>query len=221
MRLVALIFATLVLCFTSTQALAVTQIGPIAGFSFSNLRIDGESGQEGRSSFTGGVAFDFGINERTGIRVEPSFVSKGARATKRNAYWGTIDSAEFDLNYINFPVLARYDLAETETRGYLLGGLALGFATNREMNLTQAQEHESIDFADVFKSTDLTIDFGLGISFDAGGQRMTMDGRASYGLTSINDGGTVTFQGAPLDVPSTSTHTLAFRLLATYFLWSR
>jgi len=216
MRLVALIFATLVLCFASTPVLGM-EVGPIAGFSFSNLRINGESGVEGRSSFTAGVAVDYPISDRAGIRVEPSFVSKGAKATKRNAYWGTVDGAVFDLSYINFPVLARYDLAATDTHGYFIGGLALGFATNRQLQMTQGQDKETVNFDDVFKSYDFSVDFGLGISFDAAGNRMTMDGRASYGLININDGGTVTFQDATLDVPSTSTHTLAFRLLATYF----
>ena len=96
----------------------------------------------------------------------------------------------------------------------IAGVIALGLAQHAA---AQGQDKETVNFDDVFKSYDFSVDFGLGISFDAAGNRMTMDGRASYGLININDGGTVTFQDATLDVPSTSTHTLAFRLLATYF----
>ena len=64
------------------------------------------------------------------------------------------------------------------------------------------------------------VDFGISERFPVGANRLGIDGRVSFGLVDINEGGTVTFDGAPLDVPGTSTKTLDFRLLATYlFPW--
>ena len=68
---------------------------------------------------------------------------------------------------------------------------------------------------------DLTLDLGLGYNFPAASNRLTFDARVAIGLLNINAGGTVTFNGTPLPVPDTSTHTLDFRLFATYFFpWS-
>jgi hypothetical protein len=126
----------------------------------------------------------------------------------------------FQLDYIDVPVLARFDLGASPAHGYLLGGIGIGFATQLEVELTQGNRHETVDLEDVFSSTDVTLDLGAGVSFPVGSNRMTFDGRVAFGLTNINEGGTITFNGSPLDVPSTSTHTLDFRVFATYlFPW--
>src|SRR5262245_28372002 len=96
---------------SATPAAALKkEIGPIAGFSYSNLNIDGSDALEGRGSFAGGGVLELGFNDHFGLRIEPTFVSKGAKATHRNAYWGSVDGVTFDLNYIAVPILARYNL---------------------------------------------------------------------------------------------------------------
>jgi hypothetical protein len=201
---------------SSTAAAVTPRVGVIAGFNFADLNIDGQSGMDIRSSFAGGGVLDLGLNDRFGIRVEPTFLSKGGKATKRNAYWGTVDGAVFKLDYIDLPVLARVDLAATDTRGYLLAGLGVSFATQSEVELTQGNTTGTADLGDVFKPTDVSVNLGLGVSFRAGTNRAGIDGRVAFGVTDINEGGTITFNGAPLTVPQTSTKTLDFRLFATY-----
>jgi hypothetical protein len=216
MRCERLLFGALALALVTTPASAKPRLGLVAGFNVANLDIDGRSGLGARTTFAFGGAVDVPISERFGVRVDPMFLSKGGKATKQNAYWGVFN-AEFDLDYIEVPVMARFDLATTETRGYLLGGFGLGFAASREAELSGNGRTEKVDFGDVFSSTDVSLDLGAGIGIPAGTGRVTFDGRAALGLTDINQGGTVTFAGAPLDVPSTATHTLDFRFLATYF----
>jgi hypothetical protein len=216
MRPVGLLFVALALSFVSPAAAADKQLGILAGFNFSSLNIEGQSSMEGRSTFAAGGVVDWGLNDRLGIRIEPTYVSKGGKATHRNAYWGTVDGAVFKLDYIDVPVLARFDLAASESRGYLLGGLAVSFATKQKVELTQGPTHETVDFGNVFSPVDFSLDLGAGVGFPVGDHRMTVDGRAAIGLMNINDGGTVTLGGSPLTVPSTSTHTLDLRLFATY-----
>jgi Outer membrane protein beta-barrel domain len=216
-RVRLLIGVAVALCLAATTAMADMKIGVLSGFCFSNLSIEGQSGLQGRSSFALGGVADIGINERFGIRVEPTWLGKGAQATHRNAYWGSMDGAVFELQYIDVPVLARYDLKPSDAHAYLLGGLSYSFATQRKVKLTQGNATETVDMSNVLKSYDASVDLGLGMAFKlGGGQELTIDGRAALGLVNINDGGTVTFQGLPLAVPATSTHTLDFRLFATY-----
>jgi len=209
--------AMLALLIASPAAALTKELGPIAGFSYSNLNISGQSGLNGRASVALGAELDLGFNEHFGLRIDPMFVSKGAEATHRNAYWGTMDGAKFNLNYIDVPVLARYDLpAKSEAHGYLLGGVGVSFATKREVDLTQGNEHETVDFKDVLSSTDASVDLGIGFSLPQGPNRWAIDARAAFGVTNINSGGTVTFNGGPLVVPATSTHTIGFRTLVSY-----
>ena len=159
---------------------------------------------------------DFWINDTFGIRVEPTWLSKGAKATQHNAYWGTIDGVVFNLDYIDVPVLARLDLSKSDTHPYVLGGLGVSFATKQEAELTKAGYKQTIDFGGVLSPTDLSVDLGTGVSLPLGRNRMTLDVRGAYGLLNINKGGSVTFAGSPLPVPSTATHTLDFRAFASY-----
>lgn len=200
----------------SSPAWAETQLGAIAGFNFASLNIDATSSLGTRSSFAGGGVLDQGITRRLGIRVEPMFLSKGAKTSQNNLYSATVDEAKIQLDYIHVPVLARFDLAETPTRAYLLGGVGVSFATSLEAEFTQGGARETVDFNNVFSSTDVSADLGLGIGIPAGTGRMTFDGRVAIGLVNINDGGTVTYQGSPFTIPPTSTKTIDFRLFATY-----
>lgn len=208
----------LVLAVAAPAAAGTKSAGFIAGFSYSNLNIQGSSGLDGRGSFAGGGVLDLGVNDKFGIRIEPTFVSKGAKATHRNAYFGSVDGVLFDLNYIDVPVLARFDLPSESksSHGFALGGVAVGFATKQEAELSQGSQHETVDFGPVFSSIDVNLDLGLGLAVPMGANCWTFDGRAAIGVMNINNGGTVTFQGNPLVVPSTTTHTLGFRLLVTY-----
>jgi outer membrane protein with beta-barrel domain len=215
MRSTRLSFVALALVLVSSPAAAGTRLGVIGGFNVANLSIEGTSGLNSRSSFAIGGVVDVGINDRFGIRVEPTFLSKGGKATK-NTYWGSVDEVQFKLDCIDLPVLARIDLAKSETRGYLLGGVGVSFATQYKADLTQAGVRETVDFGDVFKSNDVSLDLGAGVGLPVGSNRMTFDGRVAIGLVDINDGGTVTYQGAPLAVPSRSTKTLDLRFFATY-----
>lgn len=203
---------------SAAPAGAVTKaVGVIGGFNVSTLKIDGKSGIDARSEFAVGGVFDLGLNERFGVRIEPMYLRSGANATHRNAYWGTMDGADFKLDYIGLPVLARYDFGTDAKRSpYVLGGFGFNFAMNQKVDLTQGNNHETVDLKDVLNPVDVTLELGAGISFPAGENRWALDGRFGYGLTNMNGGGTVTFNGSPLAVPATSTHSLAGRFFVSY-----
>jgi len=195
------LFAVLGLAGAAPAIGATKAVGVIGGFNVSTLKISGQSG----------------LNDRFGVRVEPMYLRNGANATKRNAYWGTMDGADFKLDYLSLPVLARYGFGTNDKRTpYLLGGFGFQFAVKQEVHLTQGNSAETVDLKDVFNSPDITLDLGGGIAFPAGANRWAVDARVAFGLVNVNGGGTITFNGAPLAVPSTSTHSLAGRFFVSY-----
>jgi opacity protein-like surface antigen len=204
---------------TSTAAAAGSSFGVIGGLNIANLRIDGVSGMNTRTSFAVGGVLDLGITDRFGLRIEPTYLSKGGKAEQRNIYWGTVDGAVFDLDYVDIPLLARFDLATTETRAYLLGGVGLSLATKAQVEVTQTGATEKVDFGEVFNTKDVSLNLGAGVGFAVTPtSRMAIDGRVAIGLTDINDGGTITFQGGSLAVPSTPTKTLDVRFFVSYLI---
>jgi len=217
MRPVALsVVALALLLITNPAAAGKTQLGAIAGVNFASLNIDAANSLGTRASFAIGGVIDQGITDRFGIRVEPTFLSKGAKTSQNNLYSATVNEAEFKLDYVDLPILARFDLATTPTRAYVLAGVSYSFATTSDVDLTLAGAKETVDFSDPFSSSDITADLGLGVGIPVGKDRMTFDGRVAFGLVNINDGGTVTYGGNPLTIPATSTKTIDFRLFATY-----
>jgi len=216
MRFHALALVVMVGLSSAAPATAVTkEVGVIGGFNFSTLKIEGQSGIDARSAFAIGGVLDLHLRDRFGIRIEPMYLRSGGDATHRNAYWGTMDGAEFKLDYIGIPVLAHYDFGTNDKRNpYVLGGFGFNLPVSQEVELTQGNERATVDLADVF-GTDVTVELGAGISFPAGANRWALDGRAGFGITNINGGGTVTFNGSSLAVPSTSTHSLAGRFFVS------
>src|SRR5262245_38224017 len=108
--------AVIGLAAASPAAALTKDWGVIGGFNFSTLKIEGQSGIDARSAFAIGGVLDLHLKDRFGIRVEPMYLRSGGDATHRNAYWGTMDGAEFKLDYIGIPVLAHYDFGTNDKR---------------------------------------------------------------------------------------------------------
>jgi opacity protein-like surface antigen len=216
-RFRALVCVAVIGLAAAAPAAALTkEWGVIGGFNFSTLNIEGQSGIDPRSAFAVGGVLDLRLKDRFGIRIEPMYLRSGGDATHRNAYWGTMDGAEFKLDYIGIPVLAHYDFGTNDKRNpYVLGGFGFNIPVEQKVELSQGDERATVDFGDVF-GPDVTVELGGGLSFPAGENRWALDARVAFGLTNINDGGTVTFNGSPLAVPATSTHSLAGRFFVSY-----
>src|SRR5436190_16355513 len=85
MRLLAAVLASsIALSLAATSSHAGMQFGAIGGLNIANLDIDESNSLNVRTTFAIGGVIDFGISERFGIRAEPMFVSKGAKAQERN-----------------------------------------------------------------------------------------------------------------------------------------
>ena len=225
----------------SALCFAETRLGPIAGLNAANLDIEGQSDLSPRYTLAIGAAIDIGVGTQFGVRMEPMFISKGCKAPGWNRAWVSIDGAEFHLDYLNLAVLGRYDFGSSGTHGYILGGLGAGVAIQQKVQLTTffpggegspyGPLTSTADFSDVFRSTDASVDFGAGIAFPIGTERLCVDGRVAIGLVDINQGGTVFYPpmgyapglGYPpiaLTIPDTSIESLDFRVLVTYlFPW--
>lgn len=199
-----------------------SRLGVLGGLNIATLDIEATAGRESRLGVLIGGVYERDLNDRWGLRVEPSFVNKGAKVTQRDAYLGSVDKLEIKLAYIEVPVLLRLNLSDDEAaRGYLLVGGAIAFRTSAEAELDLSGVSQTADFDDIVRDLDAGLQFGLGADFAAGPTtRIFADGRFSLGLVNVSKGGSVDAGGSQIVVDPRPVKTRDFRvLLGVTFPW--
>ncbi|MEM6516270.1 MAG: porin family protein [Bacteroidota bacterium] len=166
----------------STTSLFAQEIrfGTKGGLNLASVNVDGESG--GRTSFHIGSVVEFGITDEISIVSEVLFSGQGFKAeipVQDNA--GNTQNIEgtFKFNYINLPIMGKYEIVEGLS-SYL--GPQVGFLLSADF---EANDQE-VDVKDSFKSIDFSGAFGLGYELDNG---LNFSARYTVGLSDIFEDG--------------------------------
>jgi opacity protein-like surface antigen len=91
------------------------------------------------------------------------------------------------FDYIDIPVLARYDIPAPGFTPHLLAGPTLGFNVNSEFEADGPAGTNTEDLSDGTSSTDFGLEFGAGVGFGLGGSTLSVDLRYGIGLSDINE----------------------------------
>jgi opacity protein-like surface antigen len=166
------------LIFTATPAQSQTDISPgvRAGVDFMSVGGDDTDGFDSRTGFLiGGYAtIDFGAP----VLVQPEimYIQKGASAE--------IGDTEITqkLDYIEIPVLAKYQIPAGGFSPNVFAGPALGFNINAERSNGDTQ-----DISDSISGTEFGLYFGAGADFGLSAGTVSIDARYNLGLTNILD----------------------------------
>jgi len=153
-----LLITVMALGFVFNAAAQDVTFGIKGGLHFSNIKLDSDSGgasPDGKTGFYIGGLADFGISEQFHIQPEAIFSFEGAD--------------DYDMTYLNIPVLAKYYVVE----GFnIQAGPQFGFLLDSE---------EDSDF---FKTFNFGLSFGAGYELPGG---MFFDARYNLGLSDILD----------------------------------
>lgn len=168
------------LIFASVWSLNAQGIGIRGGYGFSGLNGEAayDTGIRGKSGFYVGGFFEIPILSFLAIQPEVVFAKQGAKWLYTES--GNTNSAKFNMNYINVPVLAKLKVGNL---GFL-GGAQLGYLVNTPY----------VAFIDNGKTVSMNkddfarFDFGIaaGIEFKIT-QNILMDIRFYQGLTNTFD----------------------------------
>src|ERR1700756_44230 len=97
---------------TVTAANAQVQFGLKAGLNISSYNGTNASllgpGKEGKPGFNGGGLVNIGLSKSFSLQPEVVFSEEGSRADVGSSAGG----AEFDINYINIPLLLKYAITK-------------------------------------------------------------------------------------------------------------
>ena len=170
----------------ASDAGAEHRIGALAGASFASLaqtpRVGGTE-IENRLGFLVGGVVDFSLGERFGVRLEPMYIEKGADLVIASEEGPGRAAAETVLGYIEVPALLRATVTSGRVQLYGLAGGALAFRTSAK---GRTGSDIDADLDRLFETWDVALALGGGVGFDAGGARIFVEGRYSWGLRNLN-----------------------------------
>lgn len=177
------LFLAAILVFGGTslmQAQSELAFGIKGGVNFSNLTGDGFDefdDDSARTSFNLGALVEIPVTEKFAIQPEVFYSGQGFDLVQRD----DAEDTEFQLDYINVPVLAKFYLVQGL---YVEAGPQLGFLVDSEIegpNATLGLNEDN------FNDIDFAGAVGVGYKFSGG---LYLNARYTQGFTDIYDGET-------------------------------
>ena len=192
-----LFMATVALTASAQNEVGQLTLQPKVGFNLANItdtRVKTSSYTDNtekgnlKGDFVLGLEAEYGIEEKISVAAGLLYSRQGTDFGEVKVYGnpdGSVsegwDKYEFNLGYLNIPVVANF---------YFAKGLAVkvgvqpGFllSARKEIDGLGNTENESKDAKDLFKSFDLSIPFGLSYEYE----KAVFDLRYNFGMTKIN-----------------------------------
>ena len=177
-----LLILTVLFCNTASYAQQRFSAGPRLGLNLSKYVGDGVVNNKVIPGLSAGAFVMYSSLNHFGISADLLYSQKGAKYTQTAA--GEVTQR---VNYLEVPIALRYFLTRSgDFRPNLFVGPALGF----KLNASQKIENTGVktDITDGVKPVDLGLMAGFQLNFKGLGprQRFLIDGRYTYGLSSIS-----------------------------------
>lgn len=148
--------------------------------NFSGDGIDSYNNPSGRTAFNLGLLAEIPLSDRFSIQPEVLYSGQGYDIADRN----DANDIEYQLDYINVPVLAKFYVTDGLS---LEAGPQVGFLVNSEIdyNPSNPNDNNSISLnEDQFNTVDLSVALGASYKFNGG---FFVSARYNAGLSDIYD----------------------------------
>jgi len=159
------LFVAVIAIFSLVSVNAQTSFGAKAGLNVANL-IGDVTDNESLIGFNAGLFVEIPLADSFYIQPELMYSTQGAKFD-----FPIIGSTDLKLNYINLPIMFKYDVAN---RFYLEAGPQVGFLVSAEL--------DDLDVKDSYESTDFGANFGLSYGFT---EKLFAQARYNIGLSNI------------------------------------
>ncbi len=166
------IFILFVCMASFAAASAQVQFGGKAGLNLSTFAGDDAEGSDMKVGFHVGGLVKVPITESFFFQPELVFSSQGAQTSDDD-----IDDIKMNLNYLNVPLLAKY---QTGSGFFVETGPQIGFLLSAKAKA----EGITVDMKDFMKKTDFSWTVGLGFQFP---MNFGVNARYNHGLSNIWD----------------------------------
>jgi len=176
-------------------AQAQFSVGLLGNFSKANLagNAPSETAYTGRSGIGGGLILDYKITDEVTVSLQPMFLPKGTTLSyDLPSYKEQRDSLTAKFDYITVPVMIKVKASKVV---YVTAGLDFNFL--QSANLEQVNFDGVTDVEEYVKSTDISANFGVGLTFEVSAFNLFIEGRYSQGLTNASNFP----EGSDTDIP--------------------
>lgn len=163
---------------TTSSTTKTASFGVKGGVNFANIRGNDFDGPDARTSFHVGVLGEFPMTNAFSVQVEALYSGQGFKSNVDGGIFGGNGDVEYQLDYINVPVLAKI---------YLTDGLSVevgpqfNFKVNEEVD-TDANNNGGDTDTDAAKDFDFGVAGGLTFQSEMG---LFATGRYTLGLTDV------------------------------------
>jgi hypothetical protein len=171
------------------------RIGLMAGVTFANISGEKDIKLDNRTGTFLGVSLQAPLGSSLAFQPELVFLNKGAKFSLIDGT--STNSGSVRLDYVEVPLLLRYDFARSFVGPHLYAGPSIGFNVGCAVNYASGPSSGSRDCTNNdFKPKSL--DYGLigggGVDFNLGGISATGGLRYEIGLADIRSDNSSTFK---------------------------
>ena len=183
MKKLFLIASFMVLGGAAAQAQDAFHFGAKGGVNFANLAGDDAADQESRTSFYAGLVAELPVSEMFSIQPEVIYSAQGSTiaAIDEDNTFDVDDNIEYQLDYIQVPLLAKIYLADGLS---IQAGPSFNFLVSEEIDFQPTSSSGDIDIEDGANDFEFGTAAGLEYQFDNG---FFIQGRYTRGFTRIYD----------------------------------
>ena len=131
----------------------------------------------------GGLMIDYKATDVVTISIQPMFIPKGTTVSyDLPSYEEQRDSANIRFNYYTLPIMVKVVASKVV---YVTGGFELDFLQNAKSELINIDGEN--DISDMIKSFDVSVNFGVGFTFDVSPINLFFEIRFSQGLMNVSE----------------------------------
>jgi hypothetical protein len=169
---------------TTTESSLKPKFGIKGGVNLTNLYVDDVEDENMKVGVNVGVFAKLPVAKGFSIQPELLYTSKGSKLRYNNIFGD--GEYRFNLNYVELPVLAVFNLGKNFN---IHAGPYAALLTSANIKRLDNESGEIDDIADLDTDNFKRFDYGLvgGVGFDI--QNFTIGARYNYGLNEIGDGG--------------------------------
>jgi hypothetical protein len=200
-RITTTTFALLLVTYTFAQVSLGLKAGVnIANITTPEISIANFPDVQTNESFTFGAIAEFGIANGFAIQTEANYTKKGFTINEgiplelANIPLPIGVKVTTDLNYIEVPILAKYNFGNGKVGGYVAAGPTMSYAANGRFR-TAANFiidfnviDQKFDFDDLnISKFDLGASIGAGGTVNLGGMKLFVDARYTHGFNKLDN----------------------------------
>jgi len=180
MKQIRITFFVMLLVLVTQPIQAQFSIGVLGNLSSSDISGSAPSGTiySGRLGFGHGVIVDYKVTDEITLSLQPMYLPKGTTISyDLPSYEEERDSVDAKFKYITIPLMVKVNATKVV---YVTSGFDVGFLQSAAAVMVNVDGEK--DITDNIQSLDISVNFGVGFTFQVSSFNLFFEGRYSQGL---------------------------------------